>query len=64
LEVNSADKNWHPIHIVLNPEIMFKSISLKDLTIFLERDKKMSSIDKILDIDYVWLKEEHNDKAF
>ena len=49
IAVESADKLWNLITIALeNPAIMFKSIRVKDLGIFLERDPELSCIDTII----------------
>lgn len=49
IAIESADKIWNIItHVLENPSIMYKRIVVKDISIFLERDPVLSSIDEIL----------------
>jgi hypothetical protein len=47
--VESADKIWNIINTVLeNPSVMFKRIIVKGITVFVETDDTVSSIEAIL----------------
>lgn len=49
IAVESADKVWNIItHVLENPSIMYKRIIVKGISIFLERDPVLSSIDEII----------------
>ena len=49
IAVESADKIWNIItHVLENPSIMYKRIIVKGVSIFIERDKTLSSIDAIV----------------
>jgi hypothetical protein len=37
--VKTCDENWNKVKLMKHPEYMFKSIFLKDFTLFLDRDR-------------------------
>ncbi len=36
IEVTTTNKEWEPVEKVLNPEIMFKTIQVKDFQVFMD----------------------------
>ena len=48
MNVSNADKNWNPIDASAKPLYMFKPVTVKDVSVFVESDPSKSEIQKIL----------------
>jgi hypothetical protein len=51
LSLATCDQNWDNIKVVKDPNNIYKQVRLQNLSVFLDRDNDLCSIDKILDID-------------
>ena len=50
MNVANADKNWNPIDASENPLYMFKPMTIKGVSMFIESDPDKSDIQKILQV--------------